>query len=316
MYLIFDVQTTGLPLKKGKQFCFFQDLSKYDSSRIVSIAWIICDDNHTIIDKQYFIIKPDNFIIPQSSIIANESGITFVEAIKHLDYSNIKLVVSHNIDFDINILLSETFRYKLHDLTAFLVKTQKYCTMKNNGVPFMKLSKLYQTYYPYEQIVNIQYNAEYNTFCCFKIFQKMYFSNDKQINEKVINEKVINEKVINEKVINKHIESFIEKQINEKIIDINNFIEKQINEKIIEIESIIEKQINDKINLIEQQNTNKTPDCTKTALKEYKDEIINKTPDYTKMAVKELIKECKNLNITNYSNKKKNEILEMINANK
>ena len=34
------------------------------------------------------------------------------------------------------------------------------------------------------------------------------------------------------------------------------------------------------------------------------------------MAVKELIKECKNLNITNYSNKKKNEILEMINANK
>ena len=62
MYLIFDIETTGLvKCEKFNLYPHFSDNEKYDTSRIVQIAWVVLDINFKTIDKKSYIIKKDNF---------------------------------------------------------------------------------------------------------------------------------------------------------------------------------------------------------------------------------------------------------------
>ena len=60
----FDIETTGLPLKdKTSKDKYFppENLEAYEPSRIVTISWIIYDDNGNLIKKEYYIVQPDGF---------------------------------------------------------------------------------------------------------------------------------------------------------------------------------------------------------------------------------------------------------------
>lgn len=155
-YLFFDTETTGIPANYNAPM---SDINNWP--RLVQLAWILCDEDGNIIEKETVIIKPRNFVIPQSASsihgISTEralnEGVDLKDAL--LNFSEkikmSKVLVGHNISFDINIVGSELIRANL-DCTVKNMKS--ICTMKSsvnfcaisgyNGYKWPKLEELYR----------------------------------------------------------------------------------------------------------------------------------------------------------------------------
>ncbi|MFZ5554013.1 MAG: DNA polymerase III subunit alpha [Bacteroidota bacterium] len=115
MYLIFDTETTGLPLD------YNAPLEKLDNwPRVVQIAWQLHDVNGKLIEVKNFIIKPVGFSIPYNA--EKIHGISTERALKHgvdIEFvfeefdkalSQTTFVAGHNIDFDIKAWGAEYLR--------------------------------------------------------------------------------------------------------------------------------------------------------------------------------------------------------------
>jgi len=186
-----DVETTGIPSKRNAGF---KDLDVYSSARIVSIAWIVLDKNRRI-EQQYFIIKPNKFVIPEESTkihgitneFANQVGIPIEKCIRYLRETfakhNITCFVAHNVSFDFNVILSEFYRQgRANDLISRFFRIERYCTMKNGKKclcinKYPKLIELYSqlTHKTLEGAHNAAADAE-ACCCCFKILKKRRIS--------------------------------------------------------------------------------------------------------------------------------------------
>ena len=130
-YLFIDTETTGLPLDDS-----FSIDTINNWTRLVSVAYILCDDCK-IVRENYSIIKPNGFIIPPESTKVH--GITSAEAISKgrvlsevLDeikgvINECDYIVGHNIIFDINVLNAEFYRY---NMTLPVSLKPYYCTMQ------------------------------------------------------------------------------------------------------------------------------------------------------------------------------------------
>lgn len=126
-----DTETTGLPLDDS-----FSIDTINNWPRLVSVAYILCDDCK-IVRENYSIIKPNGFIIPPESTKVH--GITSAEAISKgrvlsevLDeikgvINECDYIVGHNIIFDINVLNAEFYRY---NMTLPVSLKPYYCTMQ------------------------------------------------------------------------------------------------------------------------------------------------------------------------------------------
>lgn len=116
MYLFFDTETTGLPKNSELHYNVTDNWP-----RLVSIAWILCDDNRKIVEIEKHIVRPNGWIIPSDA--SKVHGITteralaegisiqdvlfkFLKALGQANY-----VAGHNIRFDRNVVAAELFRY-------------------------------------------------------------------------------------------------------------------------------------------------------------------------------------------------------------
>ena len=133
---IFDTETTGLPdrVPGGKwgttsEYWSYTMNSKYENSRIVSIAWAFVQSfDKLVLDREqihHFIRYPEGFdSIPTTHIhgisyeLATNEGIPFndifencglYEKLIHSDY-----IIAHNVNFDIHILLNELYRLEMY----------------------------------------------------------------------------------------------------------------------------------------------------------------------------------------------------------
>lgn len=159
-------------------------LDSYSSARIVSIAWILINDENDIIQQEYYIIKPDNFIIPEhvvkihgiSTEYAHKYGIHINEMFKRIEtvLDKTNCVLSYNINFDYNILKSELIRYNKIDIIKKLDSNNNTCIM------IMSQNHMSSKYYPklcdaYKYIFNENminaHNAMDDTLNCYKIFK-------------------------------------------------------------------------------------------------------------------------------------------------
>ena len=149
MYLIFDTETTGLPLSFSKPV---SDFENWNTARCVQIAWQLHDKNGLLIDSANDIIKPSGFEIPLqvveihkiSNDVAHKYGISISDALFKFSNALLKaqFLIGHNVQFDINVIGSEYLRLKQENkLTHFnTVDTMKtsidYCQLKmgNDGV--------------------------------------------------------------------------------------------------------------------------------------------------------------------------------------
>ncbi len=159
MYIIFDLETTGLPKKKN---ALITDLDNWP--RVVQIAWSCHDADGRVLSANDYIISPDGFTIPaeaakihgitderarREGVFATEALIPFAQAVKSSQY-----LVAHNISFDYPVIFAEFQRYNIaHSLDSreqiCTMKTKAvihHCQMKNKqgGLKWPKLSEMYQ----------------------------------------------------------------------------------------------------------------------------------------------------------------------------
>ena len=175
IFCVFDTETNGL--------------LSHPNLRIVSIAWIIGEYTHANNDmilknKQYHIIKPDNYVIGQDSI--NIHGITqedaekngidarivMLEFLHNINLFNVSFLVAHNIDFDRAVISNELSRLnipKQNFLTIHVICTMK--TAKNilNLKKYPKLTELILSLSPNYDISNA-HDALWDAETCLKSF--------------------------------------------------------------------------------------------------------------------------------------------------
>ena len=134
MFLIFDTETTGLP-KRDKA-----PVSEVDNwPRVVQIAWQLHDETGELTGNHNVLIRPEGFEIPYSAEKvhgistekAKTEGIPLKEALAIFNKSleQTRVLVGHNIKFDMNALGAEFFRSGIE--TNFLELKQA-CTMRSS----------------------------------------------------------------------------------------------------------------------------------------------------------------------------------------
>jgi len=120
MFIIFDTETTGLPIN------YNAPLSNFDNwPRLVQLAWQLHDELGNLLEVKNFIVKPEGFSIPFnaekihgiSTERAQKQGMPLEHVIKEFlsDLEKAKYSVGHNIEFDINIVGCEMLRLGLNE---------------------------------------------------------------------------------------------------------------------------------------------------------------------------------------------------------
>ena len=115
MYIIFDTETTGLPLD------YNAPIHQLDNwPRVVQIAWQLHAPNGQLIASNNKIIRPTGFSIPFNAVkvhgITTEKAHQLGEPLEEVmslfleDAAKAKFLVGHNIEFDINIIACELLR--------------------------------------------------------------------------------------------------------------------------------------------------------------------------------------------------------------
>jgi len=154
-FLFFDTETTGLPKNWNAP------ITNLDNwPRLVQLAWLVCNEKGQTYLAEQYIVKPDDFIIPEES--SKVHGITTEQAIKeghHIEpilklfKASIEasdMLVAHNISFDEKVMGAEFLRA---DIESQLFDKPRICTMQSSvnycaipgphGLKWPKLSELH-----------------------------------------------------------------------------------------------------------------------------------------------------------------------------
>ena len=208
--LIFDTETTGLPKTK-----VINQNTLTSWPYIVQLSYIIYDtEDDKIIKISDNIVKiPENIELTKDSIAIHgvdrkkmiQQGKTITEVLKEFlkEISIIDLIVGHNIEFDINMIIVEIYRCILNrensdikeiDLPIIiqLQYMNQYCTMKNSmelcnikkinmttGKEYLKYPTLTETYQQlFNEKPNNMHNSLHDIYACFRCFYKLQYKKD------------------------------------------------------------------------------------------------------------------------------------------
>lgn len=208
--LVFDTETTGLPKTKVINESTINSLPY-----IVQLSYMIYDTDSTkIIKISDNIVKiPENVELTKESIAIhgidrnkiNENGKPIVKILQEFltDIDSTDLIIAHNIDFDINMIIVELYRSAMDTknshikeinlpVTVQLQYMNRYCTMKNSmelcnikkfskttGNEYVKFPTLTETYH---KLFNVKPNNMHNSlndiYACFRCFYKLKYKKD------------------------------------------------------------------------------------------------------------------------------------------
>ncbi|MDA3823924.1 MAG: DNA polymerase III subunit alpha, partial [Bacteroidales bacterium] len=156
MFLIYDTETTGLPIRNNAPI---EELENWP--RIVQIAWQLHDKTGNILEIDNIIIKPEGFEVPYSAekvhgistAKALQSGIPLKEAMTRFAaaVSACSVIIGHNIKFDYNITAAEFLRSGVENSLLItptictMELTRDFCKLPGRGNRFKspKLEELY-----------------------------------------------------------------------------------------------------------------------------------------------------------------------------
>ncbi len=156
MYLIFDTETTGIPRNKTAPLT---DLENWP--RLVQIAWQLHDAKGKLLSQKNFIVRPDGFDIPFkaeqvhgiSTKRALEEGLDLKMVLSQFaaDLENTKVLVGHNIEFDINIIGAEFIRQAI-ETEKFLslekvdtgIASTEFCQLQGGIGGKLKMPRLHE----------------------------------------------------------------------------------------------------------------------------------------------------------------------------
>jgi DNA polymerase-3 subunit alpha len=188
MYLIFDTETTGLPLNYNAPVT---DTDNWP--RMVQLAWECHDKTGKLLYDKSYIIKPDNYTIPQvaekvhgiSTEKALAEGVELEDVLREFDNDlrQISVIIGHNISFDLNILGAEFFRKHiqscLNDITWLCTKEEStdYCALpggKGGKYKWPTLSELYDKLFgePFGDAHNATADVAATARCFFELLRR------------------------------------------------------------------------------------------------------------------------------------------------
>jgi DNA polymerase-3 subunit alpha len=167
-YFIFDTETTGLPQRSKGRYANYNELEKYQNSRIIEIAWMIYENNKKIKEKE-FIIKPKGEfqINPRafqchgiSREKVEKEGIHMEQMIDEMmtDLINSDKIVGYNVSFDLAILRSELYRINSPIYIDLTFQRDNICLMwesrrKLNYKRLVSCTRVYEDLYQ-EKVTN------------------------------------------------------------------------------------------------------------------------------------------------------------------
>jgi DNA polymerase III epsilon subunit-like protein len=179
--LVVDTETTGLIDSIGGR-PHYSHYKKYP--RIVSIAWAIIKDGY-IVDIDYYIIKPQGYNIPnsdfhgitQENAMSNGKSLEFVLNMFIIALSSVDAICAHNLEFDLNIILSEIYRCYIaertetFEYTILLKSPRALSTIFQHACHHSKLSDTELSYAPYHRNMT----AVYGKAVCSDILSKSQY---------------------------------------------------------------------------------------------------------------------------------------------
>ena len=184
--IVVDIETTGLPVRIPGYPSNPADIKNYENCRIVELGYYILDENNSIKNLNELIIKPSDFII--SKEVTEIHGISHDYAVKKgkdiqfvlniletlLNKYNCILFISHNVDFDKNIIISECYRLNYLSLINKLTSMSDFCTMKDNKLfsKWVKLSVLYQELF--NKKIVVEHRALSDVKICYECYCELY----------------------------------------------------------------------------------------------------------------------------------------------
>lgn len=132
-----DVETTGLPQTKYGKIADPAEISSYDGARMVELAYVLYSEDGRLIGQKTTMVIPDGFEITNSFIHgittdqAQEEGCDLGQVLDQfrVDLEGVVELISHNVEFDFSILLSEAYRANRLDLVDCMNKKTLQCTM-------------------------------------------------------------------------------------------------------------------------------------------------------------------------------------------
>ncbi len=144
MALLLKVATTGLPDRKGIQYGAmpkYTSTKRYDECRVVHLCAILLNEELDRVGSVDAIIRRDGFTIPNHQYHGIDNEMTSAESDECLSFDSAMYkfmelltkadkIISHNIDFDINVLKSELYRRGNHAAIQEIDSKELLCTMK------------------------------------------------------------------------------------------------------------------------------------------------------------------------------------------
>jgi DNA polymerase III epsilon subunit-like protein len=186
MYLVYDLETSGLPNGRDKHFT---ETEAFDTCRIMSIALVLIDDDHEIAEEYYAVVKPDEkFAVSKiaqdlhgiSWEDAHENGVELSVVMKKMKrmLKRCDGLVAHNLfGFDYPVLMSELYRRDMLSMLKRVRRVDKLCTMRIArqlfGKGYMKLSAVYANLFQGKEMENA-HNALDDAVHCAEIFIAMH----------------------------------------------------------------------------------------------------------------------------------------------
>lgn len=158
MKLLFvDCESNGLPIDFKASYT---DVEKWP--RVISLAWILTDENGEVLNRQHHIIKPDGWEIPteefwiengfsQEKSEADGVPIKDVLTLLMADKMEADVLIAHNLSFDHRVIWAEFIRSGFQPRSGM----NKICTMQKSttlcripgkngkGLKWPKLIELY-----------------------------------------------------------------------------------------------------------------------------------------------------------------------------
>ena len=148
--LYYDTETTGLPFKPAPVKRYGRTHNSNGYPRLIQIGWILTDEEDNTLSKQDYIVRPDGFSIPGDAVAIN--GITTDEALEKgaplldvlhrfsEDLRQADILIGHNIEYDIDVMIGEFRRKSQRNSLARLTSLPVIDTMKSTvefcAIPF------------------------------------------------------------------------------------------------------------------------------------------------------------------------------------
>lgn len=185
MFLIYDTETTGLPRNFEAPVT---DLENWP--RVIQLAWQLHDAEGNLIEAKEFIIRPENFTIPYNAAkvhgISTELALREGEDLKLVleqfinALSRTKVIVGHNIDFDLNIIGAEFLRCGFENYfegkaqLCTKLESVEYCALpggRGGGFKWPTLGELHQKLF--QEDVPEAHNAAADVMATARCFLEM-----------------------------------------------------------------------------------------------------------------------------------------------